>query len=96
MYGTTIKNYTDKNTKMKKYQKDEPYYDYAPKKEKTKANKPEDTKYMKIEQESSYKIECEREATESFSFRDLPIASVVITLILTMMLLVMTSGFGGL
>ena len=44
MYGTTIKNYTDKNTKMKKYQKDEPYYDYAPKKEKTKANKPEDTK----------------------------------------------------
>ena len=96
MYGTTIKNYTDKNTKMKKYQKDEPYYDYAPKKEKTKANRPQDTKYMKIENESPNIIESERGKTESFSFRDLPIASVVITLILTMMLLVMTSGFGGL
>lgn len=94
MYGTTIKNYTDKNTKMKKYQKEEPYYDYEPKKAK-KTNKPNaDTKYMRIEEETATN---EVESVhESFSFRDLPIASVVITLILTMMLLVMTSGFGGL
>lgn len=95
MYGTTIKNYTDKNTKMKKYQKEESYYDYEPKKEKKKNNKPEDTKYMRIEHEISYEND-DMNAKESFSFKDLPIASVVITLILTMMMLVMTSGFGGL
>ena len=95
MYGTTIKSYNDRNIKKKKTQREEPYYDCEPKKEKKRNNKPQDTKYMKIEQETSYD-EVNGVAGESFSFRDLPIASVVITLILTMMLLVMTSGFGGL
>ena len=38
----------------------------------------------------------DRVTKEAFSIKDLPIASVVVTLLLTMMLLVMTSGFGGL
>lgn len=95
MYGTTIRSYNEnKNTINSR--RDRANTCASEQKKEAKGNKKnQDTKYVSLnnntrgyEETSTY--------NEPFSIKDLPIASVVITLILTMMLLVMTSGFGGL
>lgn len=99
MYGTTIRSFNEnKEIKEKKSKKDKSFYTVnESKKDKKKLNKKDlDTKYMKINGTAMASEEEGRNANEGFSIKDLPIASVVITVILTMMMLVMTSGFGGL
>ena len=102
MYGTTIRSYKEnKDSKFKKCKKDKAFYNVA---ENKKANKrlgrrDQDTKYMKINSQTNTVYEENENGkrfNEGFSIKELPIASVVITVILTMMMLVMTSGFGGL
>ena len=104
MYGTTIKNYNEtKGTKLNKTKRDavQTNKSGAQTTAKKSSKRVQDTKYMKINPQTNapaYYDEAENNdrANESFSIKDLPIASVIITVILTMMMLVMTSGFGGL
>ena len=98
MYGTTIKSYNEtKDNKFKKCKKDKAFYNSTENKKLNKKinKKHQDTKYMKLGINSS-KMEAEDAQETGFSIKELPIASVVVTVVLTMMLLVMLSGFGGL
>lgn len=98
MYGTTIRSFNEnKEMNNKKMRKEKTaFHSNDSKKEKKKLRKKDvDTQYMKLEDTTNEGIE-EKSTIEGFSIKDLPIASVVVTLLLTMMLLVMTSGFGGL
>lgn len=103
MYGTTIRSYNEsKNSKFKKTNVERSSSCSVNNKKITKKNskKEQDTKYIKLDSKkntSSFDIDEENQnLNETFSFKDLPIVSVVITVIFTMMMLVMTSGFGGL
>lgn len=97
MYGTTIRSFNEnKVAKDKKTKGQRVVYRANSKKDTRKNKKSADTQYVSIDRVSSHENVEQVEKTESFSFKDLPIASVVVTLLLTMMLLVMTSGFGGL
>ena len=100
MYGTTIKSYNiNKDSKFKKAKKDKAFYNQNENKKTNKRinKKEQDTKYMKLSVGSNNQpTDQEPMHNEGFSIKELPIASVVITVILTMMMLVMTSGFGGL
>ena len=96
MYGTTIRSY---NSKPKNEKIEKPHVVEGNKEHKISKKKNQDTKYMKLNVSSnkeSYSVSEENNTNEVFSLKDLPIASVVITVILTMMMLVLTSGFGGL
>lgn len=98
MYGTTIRSFNEnKDIRNKKTKKEKSNFHLDDnKKEKKKFRKKDiDTQYMKLDEAVSDSVE-EKSTMEGFSIKDLPIASVVVTLLLTMMLLVMTSGFGGL
>ena len=98
MYGTTIRSFNEnKDIRNKKTKKEKSNFRLDDnKKEKKKYRKKDiDTQYMKLDEAVSDSVE-EKSTMEGFSIKDLPIASVVVTLLLTMMLLVMTSGFGGL
>ena len=99
MYGTTIKSYNEtKDAKFKKCKRDKAFYNSTENKKQNKkiSKKHQDTKYMKIGTDSSKAEVEEIKTTQGFSIKELPIASVVVTVVLTMMLLVMMSGFGGL
>ena len=103
MYGTTIKNYNEtKGTKLNKTKRDAVQTNKSGVQTvaKKSSKRVQDTKYMKINPHTNAPAYDEMEnndrLNESFSIKDLPIASVIITVILTMMMLVMTSGFGGL
>ena len=95
MYGTTIKSYESKGFKNKKEKKEKSFFTVNEKKDKMLSKREQDTKYMKISTYSEKRAEVEESSSEGFSIKELPIASVVITVVLTMMMLVMTSGFGG-
>ena len=98
MYGTTMRSFNEnKEMKMKKEKKQGLFYRAKnSKKEAKKLRKNDvDTQYMRLNDGIYNENEEEKVANEGFSIKDLPIASVVVTLVLTMMLLVMTSGFGG-
>ena len=99
MYGTTMRSFNEnRETKMKKEKKQG--FSFRVKNSKKEAKKLRkndvDTQYMRLNDGIYNENEEEKVANEGFSIKDLPIASVVVTLVLTMMLLVMTSGFGGL
>ena len=103
MYGTTIKNYNEtKGTKLNKAKREAVQVNKSSTQRvaKKSSKRVQDTKYMKINPQTNAPAYDEGEndsrVNESFSIKDLPIASVIITVILTMMMLVMTSGFGGL
>ena len=98
MYGTTIRSYNEsKNAKIKKtnVEKSSSCSVNNKKIAKKSSKKEQDTKYIKLDSQNnaSYNVE---DQNEGFSFKDLPIVSVVVTVIFTMLMLVMTSGFGGL
>ena len=98
MYGTTIRSFNEnKDMKDKKRSKMKFFSGEANKKKEAKKLRKRDldTQYMKLNNNVEQNPE-DRATNESFSIKELPIASVVVTLVLTMMLLVMTSGFGGL
>ena len=95
MYGTTIRSYNE-NKNTINTRRDRNNTSVNEHKKETKGNKKnQDTKYVNLSN-NTRDYEETNTFNEAFSIKDLPIASVVITLILTMMLLVMTSGFGGL
>lgn len=96
MYGTTIKSYENKGFKNKKEKKEKTFFTANDKRETKVSKREQDTKYMKINAYNDKGVDTEESVAEGFSIKELPIASVVITVILTMMMLVMTSGFGGL
>lgn len=97
MYGTTIRSFNEnKVAKTKKSKGTRVVYRANSKKETKKNKKAIDTQYVNMENVNSRDNVEEATKNESFSIKDLPIASVVVTLLLTMMILVMTSGFGGL
>ena len=102
MYGTTIKSYNEnKATKTNKSKNVAPQASKSGAKRIARASgkKVQDTKYVKINPQTHTPVYEEQEdnrVNEGFSIKDLPIASVIFTVILTMMMLVMTSGFGGL
>ena len=97
MYGTTIRSFNEnKVAKDNKTKGQRVVYRANSKKETKKNKKTADTQYVSIDRVNSGENAEQVEKNESFSFKDLPIASVIVTLLLTMMLLVMTSGFGGL
>ena len=97
MYGTTIKSYNE-NKLNKNKKKSFAAVCESKKSRKGMKKKDIDTKYVRINPNTGAcdNEEREKNVNEPFSIKDLPIASVMITVILTMMMLVMTSGFGGL
>ena len=99
MYGTTIRSYNgNKGSKFRKAKKDKSFFNQTENKKVSKRLKKdeEDTRYMRLNSDSNGKGKKEQDKNDGFSIKELPIASVVVTVILTMMMLVMTSGFGGL
>ena len=97
MYGTTIRSFNEsKEAKTKKSGSTRVVYRANSKKDIKKNKKTVDTQYVNMDRVNSRETVEQTEKSESFSIKDLPIASVVVTLLLTMMILVMTSGFGGL
>ena len=97
MYGTTIRSFNEnKVAKNKKTKGQRVVYQANSKKETKRNKKTDDTQYVSMNRVNSGENVAQAGKNENFSFKDLPIASVVVTLLLTMMLLVMTSGFGGL
>ena len=97
MYGTTIRSFNvNKETKTKKSTSGQRVVYRANSKKDIKKNKKVvDTQYVNMDRVNSPDNMEKKEKNESFSIKDLPIASVIVTLLLTMMILVMTSGFGG-
>ena len=97
MYGTTIRSFNEsKEAKTKKTSGQRVVYRANSKKDTKKSKKAIDTQYVNMDRVNSHNNVEQTEKQESFSIKDLPIASVIVTLLLTMMILVMTSGFGGL
>ena len=99
MYGTTIRSYESKSAKPKNVRIEKPNLNENREHKLASGKKQQDTKYMKLNvntEKTSYTVSEENNVNEVFSLKDLPIASVVITVVLTMMMLVLTSGFGGL
>ena len=99
MYGTTMRSFNENKESKMKREKKQGFFSRAKnsKREVKKLRKNEvDTQYMRLNDSTYSESEEEKAVNEGFSIKDLPIASVVVTLVLTMMLLVMTSGFGGL
>jgi len=97
MYGTTIRSFNEnKEAKTRKSGSKRVVYRANSKKDTKKSKKTIDTQYVNMDRVNSQQNVEQGEKNESFSIKDLPIASVVVTLLLTMMILVMTSGFGGL
>ncbi len=99
MYGTTIRSYNESKSSKPKNNRIEKPHIIDSKERKMSYKKQQDTKYMKLNVSSnkeSYSASEDSNTNDAFSLKDLPIASVVITVILTMMMLVLTSGFGGL
>lgn len=100
MYGTTMKSFSlNQTSKNKKLKKEDISFEEKPRKRlaKKESQRVQDKKYINLNNsiEKETDDEIENSFSEGFSIKDLPIASVVITIILTMMMLVMTSGFGG-
>ncbi|MBQ4108406.1 MAG: hypothetical protein IJC80_03275 [Clostridia bacterium] len=97
MYGTTMRNYNANRASGTKDEKKSVFSKKSAAKENKRAKKNEDTRYMKLE--SSAEITADeievKEAESGFSRKDFPIASVIVTVLLTMMVLILGSGFFG-
>ena len=99
MYGTTMKSFNMSSTTGIKTKKSAPIVQDTSKKKlsKRELRKNQDTRYININEnvEQTSSVNVEENVSSGFSLRELPIAQVVITVVLTMMILVMMSGFGG-
>ena len=99
MYGTTMRNYNANRASGTKDEKKSVFSKKSVAKENKRAKKNEDTRYMKLESSAEItanEIETAVKENESgFSRKDFPIASVIITVLLTMMVLIVGSGFFG-
>lgn len=99
MYGTTMRNYNANRASGTKDEKRGFFSKKSIAKENKRAKKDEDTRYMKLE--SSVEIEADdidvevKEAENTFSRKDFPITSVIITVLFTMMALIVGSGLLG-
>ena len=99
MYGTTMRNY---NVNKASKSKDERriFSSRSGSKKQVKEKKTRETRYLRLEKNEMPRIETEKtEAKERqgfFSKKDFPIASVIITVLLTMMFLVVVSGIASL
>lgn len=98
MYGTTMKNYnTNKVFKSKEKKNSE---GFSKKKSRNaqvanESKKVQDTKYMKLEETSAYSNGKNYGAHRgSFSIKEFPIASVILTVLFTMMVMIAT-GIAG-
>ena len=99
MYGTTMKNYGVNKASRFKDEKRSLFAKKAQVKENKKNKKEEDTKYLKLDSADDIKCVSEREHVEAqkptFSRKDFPIPSVIVTVLMTMMLLVVAVGLLG-
>ena len=99
MYGTTMKSFNmNKDSRISAHRINKSQEKIKKKTSKKENEKFQDKKYINISAETREEKTVVNESLnpfEGFSIKDLPIASVVITVILTMMMLVMMSGFGG-
>jgi hypothetical protein len=99
MYGTTMRNYNANRASGTKDEKRGFFSKKSIAKENKRAKKNEDTRYMKLESSAEIaadEIENEvKEAESTFSKKDFPITSVIITVLFTMMALIVGSGLLG-
>lgn len=99
MYGTTMKSFNTKGSRKKDKEKKPNFFSRGRRKDpKMSETEIKDTTYMKIDPMEDTVAETvvsvKKEGfKESFSIKDFPIASVVITAILTMLMIVLTTGF---
>lgn len=97
MYGTTIRNYNENKSSKKE---NGFFSNRKAKKEKTK-NEFQNTRYVKIENSKKKetknleKTASQDRINEGVSRKEFPIASVLFTVIITMMLLLMGTGIIG-
>ena len=98
MYGTTMRNYNANRASGTKDEKKGFFSRKSMAKENKRAKKNEDTRYMKLEASEIAADEMENEVKESetsFSRKDFPIVSVIVTVLFTMMALIVGSGMLG-
>jgi len=99
MYGTIRKNYGAKRASDVSENVVERSFDEKVKKEKKKYNEDlQQTRYMKVDYDvPSKKAQYKHEAYESGrKFKnEFPVASVILTIVFTMMAMVFAFGFGG-
>lgn len=97
MYGTTMKNYSNRASGLKDVKKSW-FSKKTQAKENKKSKKVEDTRYLKLDSVEEVKNvnEADYETEKSaFSRKDFPIPSVIVTVLMTMMLLVVAVGLLG-
>ena len=99
MYGTTIRNYNSSKFSKLEERKNR---NFMGKSKNNRKNKKEDfqrTRYMKIEENEASVKENEKkrvhQSTEKVSRREFPIASVIFTVVATMVLLLIGTGVMG-
>lgn len=98
MYGTTMKSFNEKGSRKKDKEKKPSFFARGRKNPKVQDIDIKDTTYMKIDMMEETTVEAvvptkKESIKDVFSFKDFPIASVVITAIITMLMIVLSTGF---
>ncbi len=94
MYGTTMRDYNVNQASGSKDEKKSIFSRKMKNKDKNKNKKPQDTTYMKLEENNNKTETKEHDAVKEplFSKKDFPIPTVIITVLFTMMMLVVLTG----
>jgi hypothetical protein len=96
MYGTTIRNYNNFSKTTRDDMKNKAFFGKNKKTRKAKKEEFQRTRYMKIEEKTTQKEEAVKSiSNETVSKREFPIASVVLTVVATMIILLIGTGVIG-
>ncbi len=95
MYGTTIRNYNNYSKSSREDMKNKTFFGKNKSTRKAKKEESQRTRYMRIEENSVRDAESSRETTERVSRKEFPIASVILTVVATMILLLIGTGVIG-
>lgn len=95
MYGTTIRNYNNFSKTTRDDMKNKAFFGKNKKTRKAKKEEFPNTRYIKIEGNSLKKESTKEINSEMVSRKEFPIASVILTVVATMILLLIGTGVIG-
>lgn len=95
MYGTTIRNYNNFSKTSRDDMKNKAFFGKNKKTRKAKKEEFQRTRYMRIEDNLEREETTKEVTSEVVSRREFPIASVILTVVATMILLLIGTGVIG-
>lgn len=96
MYGTTIRNYNNFNRSTREDINTRSFFGKSKKNKKVKKEETKRTRYMKIDENVSRESETTKtNIVERISRKEFPIASVILTVVATMIILLIGTGVIG-